>query len=118
MSACPKCSTEIGSAEYCGCGWRRVANPGAKLAYPDDPPRVHCAHDSCPHNAVVKIETKYGWANLCWRHHEEHFKRQAQITFEEMGLKRWPDESRDDHVKRVREYTKLIVRRMPMEKAA
>jgi hypothetical protein len=75
MAHCPECKSEIGMATYCGCGWRQgVVGKAAALSYPNDPPRVYCAHESCPHLSVVKIKTNLGWANLCMKHYEEHFR--------------------------------------------
>lgn len=87
MAECPQCNSEIGRATFCGCGWKKYAKykPGA-AAYPNDPDRVKCAHDGCFITAKVKIHTKFGWANLCMEHYEQHYVAQGRATCKRLGL--------------------------------
>lgn len=86
MSACPKCSNDIGTSDSCpDCGWRRNS-VASKLSYPNEPERVKCAHDGCFISAAVKIQTKHGWANLCTKHYESHFQEQGRETCKRLGL--------------------------------
>jgi hypothetical protein len=85
MAECPKCSNEIGAAPYCGCGWTRKVIGKDKEKEADEP-RVKCAHDSCFMSSTVKIQTRTGWANLCGRHYDEHFVKQAREYCAENGI--------------------------------
>lgn len=79
---CPDCHCELhNTAKYCGCGWRKP-NQNAT------PPRasVPCAHQDCGIDAMCKIKTPTGWANLCWQHYDAHFLAQGQATCERLGL--------------------------------
>lgn len=78
---CPKCRAEIGNADYCGCGWKKPK----KQEY-QEPLRVECAHESCQHRAIVKIQTITGWANLCNFHYQEHYRLQALDYCSALGL--------------------------------
>ena len=45
-----------------------------------------CAHESCQHRAVVKIQTPTGWANLCMFHYDEHYRIGALDYCDALGL--------------------------------
>jgi len=72
-----------------------------------DPPPP-CAHDGCGYSSYLRIHTKTGWANVCQRHYDGHFQRQADAYCESLGLhtieqkKQW---LRDN---------KLIVKKVPV----
>lgn len=83
MSECPKCETEIGYANHCGCGWKR---PAKKLGY-IEPDRVKCCHDTCFRSSKLKVRTPTGWANFCDEHYELYFKDQAKKNCEALNLK-------------------------------
>ena len=55
----------------------------------EEAPRTLCGYEPCGISAVVKIGTHNGgspWLNLCMRHYEQHFKKQARETCEDLGL--------------------------------
>ena len=82
--ACPDCGQEIGRATYCGCGWGKK-RPEKHTGYVE-PDRVKCAYDICFRTAKLKVMTPTGWANFCMEHYENHFKKQARETCENLGL--------------------------------
>lgn len=119
MASCPECKSEIGNAKRCGCGWQfGLIGKAAPLAYPGDPPRIDCCVEGCGQKSFVKIKTKFGWGNFCPTHYEDYFKNEAKESFTKMGLDRYHNETREQHIERIREYTKLIVKRMPRQEAA
>ena len=78
----PKCSTEIGNAAYCGCGWKR-----GKASHHDEPELlIECAHIACQQRAKVNIKTPTGRANLCIFHYDEHYRLKALDTCATLGL--------------------------------
>lgn len=38
---------------------------------------VACAHDLCPHSAIVRLKLEHGWACVCRHHYDFHAQRQA-----------------------------------------
>lgn len=100
---CPQCATTLHrSATFCGCGWQKKTQP-----LPSEREKhVNCAHDGCFLSAKVKIQTKTGWANLCMRHYEEHFAAEAERSLSKWGMERLADESKGEHVKRMRKFAK------------
>lgn len=100
---CPQCATTLHrSATFCGCGWQKKTQPLPS----EREPHVNCAHDGCFLSSKVKITTQTGWANLCMRHYEEHFAREATGNLKKWGCERLPDESKADHVNRMRRFVK------------
>lgn len=85
MSECPKCHGEIGNAKYCGCGWKEQPKRGEATPLP----HIDCAHEMCGTPAIVKVQTKTGWATLCERHYLEHKNAEAKAWLVERGL--WCD---------------------------
>lgn len=82
MSACPKCDTEIGAAAYCGCGWKR----GAKARDTGPERRCDCCYEGCSHDAMVKIKTPTGWANMCLDHYAIYHHAKAEKHCRDLGL--------------------------------
>jgi hypothetical protein len=80
----------------------------------DVPEIIPCAHESCGISAITRVKTPTGWAKFCLEHYEDYFKRLAAKNFTALGLDRWPNESYDDWRARISEYTKLIVKKMPL----
>jgi hypothetical protein len=106
---CPTCGAPLGkNAAYCGCGWRRITSG---FDAPQEP-HVNCAHEDCFLSAKVKIKTKTGWANLCAQHYDQHFAKQAVDNLDKYGMERQPDETRQEHVARMRMFVKDGIRRM------
>ena len=100
---CPKCHVSLAdSATYCGCGWKKLA---PKWQSKTDEP-VPCAHEACNISAMSRIMTKTGWANLCWRHYDEHFYNQAIDNLDKYGMEIQPDETRAEWVLRMRDFVK------------
>lgn len=58
----------------------------------------------------MKVRTLTGWAKLCEFHYLAHHKAIADAKFKELGLERWPDETRAQHRKRVFEYIGLLAK--------
>lgn len=101
---CPKCQASLGeNATYCGCGWKKL-KPKFDEYQRDE--LVRCAHDVCGIAAMCKIQTSTGWANLCWQHYDAHFSQQAVDNLDKYGLERQADESRSEHVARMREFVR------------
>lgn len=82
MADCPKCGTEIGRSAYCGCGWKRYAKTS------DQAPerRCECAYAGCQHDAVLKVKTPTGWANLCHDHSRIYHHAKAEKYCNELGI--------------------------------
>jgi len=57
-----------------------------KSAKPEVSPPVPCAHDLCPHNAILRLKLEHGWANLCRKHYEFHAQRAAKEFCAKNGL--------------------------------
>ena len=67
---CPDCTTEIGKANYCGCGWKKKA-----YDHKDDPP-AYCHIPRCGGRARIKILDDAGhYINVCDPHYYDHFHR-------------------------------------------
>ena len=79
---CPDCDKELGFRSVCGCGWKKPTTP--QMAY--EKPRAKCCHDLCISNAICKIKTVTGWANVCERHYLSHFQKQADDYCAEHGI--------------------------------
>ena len=80
---CPDCGSGLGAkAIKCRCGWSAAASVAPR-------PRVSCCYSSCLNEALVRVWTKTGWANVC----EPHF-----ITTESL-----PRRSESDAVREIRE---------------
>jgi hypothetical protein len=73
---------------------------------------VPCAHEDCNISALCRIKTKTGWANLCWQHYDAHFAEQAIDNLSNWGMEIQPDETREEHVQRMREFVKTGFKRM------
>ncbi len=104
MADCPRCKTEIGSALYCGCGWRgkpRLAD-NAKDFHAN--PLIHCAHEACNIPAMCRIKGKMGWLNLCPKHHDQHFSAEAHDNLSRWGMERLQDETTAEHSARMRRF--------------
>lgn len=100
---CPDCKQELGNrATYCPCGWRKAQSRTDK----PEPVYVPCAYADCGIAAMCKIKTKTGWANLCWQHYDKHFAEQAVENLDKYGMERQPDETRQEHVARMREFVR------------
>lgn len=98
---CPTCKATLhNSAKYCGCGWKRDNH----FSNPD--PIIDCAHMGCSIPAKVKIKTKTGYANLCLAHYDKHFADEAQANLDKYGLALMADETRAEHVLRMRQFVK------------
>lgn len=82
MSECVKCGAEIGSSSYCGCGWKRQGK-GAGISVER---RCECAYAGCLHDAVLKVKTSTGWANLCHDHSRIYHHAKAEKYCNELGL--------------------------------
>lgn len=81
MSECVKCGSEIGTANYCGCGWKR-----SKATKNEPRQFIQCAHMACNTSAIVKIKTPTGWANFCEPHYGDYYLNQAEETCRKLGL--------------------------------
>ena len=79
---CPDCGSSLGKGAYkCRCGWK-----AAEGAY-NPTTRIDCAFDSCMTPALVRVQTRTGWANLCTRHYETQHQSAAAAYAEKHGLK-------------------------------
>ncbi len=47
---------------------------------------IQCAHEQCPHSAIVSMKLKTGRANLCRAHYEFHITQEAREVVESKGL--------------------------------
>lgn len=106
---CNKCGASLhDDATSCGCGWKKL-----KPKFEDklDQP-VPCAHEDCNISALCRIKTKTGWANLCWQHYDAHFAEQAIDNLSNYGMEIQPDETREEHVQRMREFVKTGFKRL------
>lgn len=101
---CNQCGATLhDGATFCGCGWKKFAKKSNDY---NDFPRVACAHETCGIAAMCRIQTKTGWANLCWRHYDEYFSNQAIDNLDKYGMEIQPDETREEHVLRMRRFVK------------
>ena len=41
-------------------------------------PDIPCAHDACPHFAILSVKTSTGWANLCRSHYLSRLNAEAR----------------------------------------
>jgi hypothetical protein len=81
FAACPQCGVDLPEdSSACACGWRR--RPAAKSHHK----LVPCAHEGCPTEALIRIQTPTGWANLCRVHYEQHWSTQALAWCVKMHL--------------------------------
>jgi hypothetical protein len=87
---------------------RKVTEPYKQSSEPNVP----CAHADCGIAAMCKIKTPTGWANLCWRHYDQHFAQQAVDNLDKYGMEIQPDETRAEHVQRMRLFVRRGIRRM------
>ena len=100
---CPKCPADLAeNATYCGCGWKKLQ---PRFEHSRDPD-VSCAHEDCGIAAMCKVQTKTGWANLCWQHYDSHFARQAVENLASYGMERSNGETQAEHTKRMRYFVK------------
>ena len=104
---CPDCKGEIGRAIYCGCGWKKTS-----LRVVGGVQDVRCAHSECGIDAMCRVKTKTGWANLCWQHYDQYFERQAIDNLSKYGMERKADEARDEWVMRMRQFVKGGLKRL------
>jgi len=103
---CPECKTEIGRANYCGCGWSGRTKPKND---DDEKPKVQCSHAGCEALSKVKIVTETGWANLCLMHYGDYYTRKANNTCNVLGL--YTNKQR-------REYAVDLLRKSPLLQGA
>jgi hypothetical protein len=100
---CPDCKQELGArATYCPCGWKKATQAREQ---PHDAP-VPCAHSGCGIRAMCRIRTATGWANLCWQHYDAHFSQKAIDNLDKYGMERQADETRAEHVMRMRKFVR------------
>lgn len=72
MMFCQNCKRRLPDiAETCKCGWTKESVKQAGF--------VHCANESCPTCAIVRVKTPTGFANFCEAHYEKYFTEQARI---------------------------------------
>jgi hypothetical protein len=105
MAECPRCDQRLfPNATSCACGWRS-RRPQQNDA---DPPRerVQCAHATCTIPAACKVKTRTGWANFCLPHYERYHEDIALAGLAEKGLERLHDETKAEHVERLRAWFK------------
>lgn len=79
---CPDCDKELGYRAICGCGWKKPVAP--KIPYEKIPAK--CCYDVCNFDAICRIKTATGWANVCEKHYLAHFQKPADDYAESMGL--------------------------------
>jgi hypothetical protein len=107
---CQKCGgTLADNATYCGCGWRKRSASNGDTEYQAPVP---CAHNGCGIDAMCRIKTKTGWANLCWHHYDEHYRTEALCNLDKYGLAREPDETNAEWVARMRQFVRAGVRNL------
>jgi hypothetical protein len=100
---CKNCGITLADdATYCGCGWKKLK---PRFERPFDTP-VPCAYADCGVDAMCRIQTKTGWANLCWQHYDQHFAQQAVDNLDKYGMERQADETREEHVARMRDFVR------------
>ena len=79
---CPDCNGELApKATYCGCGWHKHTKLESEIKQ-----RVPCANDDCRLDAILRLQTKTGWANFCEPCYTKYAKEQARISCEDKGL--------------------------------
>ena len=106
---CNQCGATLhDNATFCGCGWKKFAKKSAAV----DEHRIPCAHAECGIKAMCRIQTPTGWANLCWQHYDSHFSNQAIESLDKYGMELQPDETRQEHVARMRQFVRDGIRRM------
>jgi hypothetical protein len=47
---------------------------------------IPCAHANCGIDAMCRIKTKTGWADVCWQHYDAHYAAQARANCAAKGL--------------------------------
>lgn len=91
----------------CRCGWKVPE----RLAHDSNiKPHIACAHESCGTSAVIREMTPTGWANFCLYHYEQFHQSNALVTYRKLGLERWPDETHQEHKRRVFDYINLMAK--------
>ena len=84
FSQCPRCGADLATrgATSCPCGWKKRANKPEIAEHIS----VDCAHAGCPHEAILSMYLKTGWANLCRAHYEHHVQLAADEFNRVIGL--------------------------------
>ena len=74
---CPDCHGALSEgAVKCRCGWK-----SAELSE-----TFACAHDLCPHPAILRRRVNGAVVNLCRHHHEFHAGEEARAYCRAKGL--------------------------------
>ena len=83
----------------------------AKKQYVDTPRAfVQCAPMACQTGAIVYVKTRTGWADFCEKHARDYHQAEAEEYLVSVGLEKRPDETREQHIERMRTWIKKKVK--------
>ncbi len=87
MDDCPRCSAPFATknAISCACGWKKRAAP--KGIEPKVREPVDCAYAGCRNDAILRVQTPTGWANMCKHHDDLYTLGKAKEYTAQHGLK-------------------------------
>jgi hypothetical protein len=59
-----------------------------------------------------KVKTATGWAKFCDAHYDAYFTQQGIDNIDKYGMERQPDETRQEHVGRMRNFVRAGFKRL------
>ncbi len=104
MADCPRCKSEIGSSQYCGCGWKARKRPADNAQDYHANAHIDCGFEPCNISAIHKIHTKIGWVKCCQKHYDRYYSDEAHANLDKWGMAKLADETTVEHNARMRKF--------------